>query len=252
MPLTVKKYNCYCLTEQKYVSVWSDTVPTACPNNNAHMIDENNIAILDSMNTQSVYIQGKAYDQSKIQGMYMFHGNIMNIGVDKTITQDVLFKIPTTVYGLSFMSSEIHRGDYIDIIINPDTQVGVTTAHVSPGDTVLQVDANTLTYLKRGTYLTLDNGTIQNSLGMVLDVNAAEGTVTVDKAATDTFAPWLTAVKMSIYIVKDFGISEPYRYRVGYGTSAGKDVPENTTFRMVYHNNSGVAKVLNYSYEVNI
>ena len=251
MPITVKKYNCFCLTEQSYVTVWSDKIPTVCPNNNSHLIDENNIGILDVMNTQSVFIQGKAYDQELIQGMYMYHGNIVNIGTALETIQDVEFKVASSVLGLSFMSSECHRGDYMDIIINPDTTIGVITATVNPGDTEIQVDANVLKYLKIGWYIALDNGTTYDNLGMVININVVEGKVTFNKPCQNTYAPWITPVKINIYIVKDYGITEPYRYKVGYGSSAGKDVTAGTVFRMVYHNNSGIAKVLNYQYELN-
>lgn len=250
MPLTVKKYNCYCLVEEKFVSTWADSVPKVCPNNKDHPIDENNIAILDSMNTQSVFIQGKAYDANKIGGQYFYHGNILNIGVDDITFQDVLFKIPSTIFGLTFMSSEVHRGDFIDITVNPNTLCGTITAPVNPGDTVINMDANVLNNMKLGWYLTLDNGQgTTNDLGMILDINAVEGTVTVDKPAKTNFAPWLTMVQFTIYMVKDFAITEPTLYSIGYGGQAGVDVPGGTVFRMVYHNNSEIAKVLSYRFE---
>lgn len=249
MPMVVKKYNCFCLVEQSYVSVWSDSKPTVCPNNKDHPIDETNIAILDTMNTQSVFIQGKAYDAAKVGGQYFYHGNILNVGVDDITSQDVLFKIPSTIFGLTFMSSEVHRGDYLDITVNPNTVCGTITSTVNPGDTVIPVDANVLNNMKLGWYLTLDNGTTQNDLGMILEINAVEGTVTVDKPIQNIFAPWLTMVKFTIYMVKDFAITEPTLYSIGYGGQAGVDVPGGTTFRMVYHNNSEIAKVLSYRFE---
>lgn len=249
MPYVVKKYSCFCLTEQTYVTTWSETLPTVCPNNKDHLIDENNIAILDTMQTQSVFIQGKAYDTSMVQGMYLYHGNILNVGHDDSTTQDVVFKVPSAVYGLTFVSGETHRGDYIDVIMKPDTACGVLTATVSPGATTLQVDSNVLQSIKVGWYVTLDNGTTQDSLGMVLEVNVIEGTITVDKPVQHTFAPWLTTVKYSVYIVKDYGITEAMKHTLGYGNDSSLPCPANTIFRMVYHNNSGIAKVLNYSYE---
>jgi len=41
------KYRLWCVTEAKMVYVWSPTVPTVCPNNAAHTIDEDSITLLE-------------------------------------------------------------------------------------------------------------------------------------------------------------------------------------------------------------
>lgn len=249
MPLTIKKYSCYCITEQGSVSAWSESPPTKCPNNDTHIIDENSIGILDIMNTQSVYIQGKSYGNN-VQGYYMYQGTKINIDVGLQTSQDVVFPINSTIYGLTFVSSEEHRGDFIDVVANPATPCGVLTAIANVGDTVFQVDTNVLNNIKLGFYVTLNTLNHTSDLGIVLNINAIEGTITVSNPCDYTYSPWTSFFELSVYVVKNYGLNEPgIKHKFGYGGEGNFGVPANTVFRMVYYNNSGIAKTLTYSYE---
>jgi len=48
------KYRLWCETEEAYVYEWSETIPTKCPNNTAHTIDEDQTAIVESCSCQEV------------------------------------------------------------------------------------------------------------------------------------------------------------------------------------------------------
>lgn len=45
----VYEYRIYCQTEGTYVSTWSTTEPTSCPNNNTHTIDQDQTSIINSV-----------------------------------------------------------------------------------------------------------------------------------------------------------------------------------------------------------
>lgn len=45
------KYDVWCNTESIYVSIWSESPPTVCPNNNTHSIDESKTCIIDTVST---------------------------------------------------------------------------------------------------------------------------------------------------------------------------------------------------------
>jgi len=50
--MSVKKYRVYCDTELTYVEIWSETIPTTCPNNNTHTIDDNKTSMIDIVNNE--------------------------------------------------------------------------------------------------------------------------------------------------------------------------------------------------------
>jgi hypothetical protein len=249
MPLTIKKYSMYCLDEQNTVTVWSENLPTKCPNNDSHLIDENSIGVLDTMNMQSVYIQGKSFG-SNVQGFYMYQGTTIHINVGPQTIQDVTFPINSSIYGLTFVSSEEHRGDFIDIIAYPSTPCGVLTAQSNPGDTILQVDANVLNNMKVGFYATLNTSTKTCDLGLVKEINPISGTITVTNPIDTVYPPWISFFELSVYVVKNYSITEPgIKHKLGYGSSGNQIAQSNSIFRMVYYNNNGIAKSLSYAFE---
>jgi hypothetical protein len=51
----IYKYKYWCVTGQCYVYVWSESPPTACPNNTDHEIDVSTIAIVDQVESSDVH-----------------------------------------------------------------------------------------------------------------------------------------------------------------------------------------------------
>jgi hypothetical protein len=244
--MPVNKYVCYCLTEQNFVTTWSDTAPTVCPNNNTHPIDPNTIGITETMNNQTVYIAGK--DSGKTNGYYLIHGKITDITVDPITIADTIFKTPSCIFGLTFISSLNQKGDTLDIIVNPDTAVGIITQAANIGATTLNVSPTVIQYITHGMYVSLYDGVNKNDCGIVLSVDSDNSTITVETALTNNFAIG-SDILLNLYVAKNYPIGDPWKYEIGYGTLGGKPVPANTIFRLVYYNNSGVAKTFSYSYE---
>lgn len=56
MTSTVNRYRVFCTTEATNVFGWNTSKITACPNNNTHTIDSNSIVIVDSVSTNSTFV----------------------------------------------------------------------------------------------------------------------------------------------------------------------------------------------------
>lgn len=60
--MSVNKYVLYCVTEQQFVTVWSQNRPTHCPNSIDHIIEENTISIVETVSPTSTNIQNQTSD----------------------------------------------------------------------------------------------------------------------------------------------------------------------------------------------
>src|SRR5271155_4575431 len=53
-------YRIFCVTEEAYVTTWSTTEPTVCPNNNTHTIDPSKTSIINTIDSKVVTINEEA------------------------------------------------------------------------------------------------------------------------------------------------------------------------------------------------
>jgi len=58
MSESVGLYRIWCITEGIYVTGWSETELTVCPNNNEHTIDETKTALIETLSSSDVDISG--------------------------------------------------------------------------------------------------------------------------------------------------------------------------------------------------
>lgn len=246
----IKKYRCFCQTENAYSYTWSDSAPTTCPNNNTHTIDPALTTVIDSVSSQNVYITSKAYGDN--QGYYMMEGYRDDIPAGQELhTSDVLFPFPVCIFGFNTHTTDLHSGDCIDVIVNPDTVVGVIMAGAAPGQTTFVVSPTVIQYMNVGFNMVLTDGVNRSDCGIVISKDPNTSTITTTKPCNATFLPFQTLVQLNLYVVRNFHFGSPGKYEIGYGTLSGKPMPANVTWRLVYHNNSpGLpAKEFSFYYE---
>lgn len=53
---TLNKYRIWCVTEQIFVYIWGDVLPTKCPNNESHEIDSEQIGTVDRLSKNDVNV----------------------------------------------------------------------------------------------------------------------------------------------------------------------------------------------------
>jgi len=69
----VNRYRLWCVTESAHVFAWGEAAPTQCPNNSAHSIDADSVAIVESVGDAQAYTADGAAitikkDQAEISG----------------------------------------------------------------------------------------------------------------------------------------------------------------------------------------
>ena len=151
------KYRLYCETERQYIEVWKHERPYTCPNDHRHVITDHLTTIvdykhLDNTTTPAVCIQSKAYPLA--QGYYMMEGKKYMIPANQSVyMDDYVVPVPLCVYGFHCCTTAEHQNDEFDVIINPDTTVGVAVSNILINDTRVYVSPTVLEYCKPGFYI---------------------------------------------------------------------------------------------------
>lgn len=239
--MSKKLYKLFCNDESSVVTLFADTPPTVCPNNSVHNIDQESVILSDDY-------YGKIISQEMSTGDFETTHITMNIvsGVPGAVTTyDVSWPMDILLWKTEMTSNAAMVGDIITVMAAPETTVGVLTAAVSIGTTVLPVNPEIFNYLLRGYTVTLNDGTHKNFLGRCIMGDPVNNTITVETALANSFAAGVP-VQMSIYVLKDIYMGDTSTITIGGKGMRGKLLPAGTILRVYYTNNSGTAKTFRW------
>lgn len=245
MSTTVYQYRVYCTTEAAYVTVWSTTEPTTCPNNNTHSINTSLTTIVNEISTSTI----RAEENS--DGYFETTHVIMNVpsGVPGDISQhDVTWPMDFLLWKTLITPSSDMIGDVITVIAAPETTIGVLTAPVAIGATTFNVNSTVTANIWRGFRVVLFDGVNKDILYRCTGVDKINGTITVDTATTHAFAAG-SAVKIGVYVLKDIHVTDTQTIEIGAKGFKGKTLTVGVILRVYYVNNSGTSKVLKWRSE---
>lgn len=248
-------YQVFCNDEDAYfettVYTANSTLPSRCPNNHTHTINPNKTILIRDV--QSMFINSKSYEST--QGYYMMRGNQLAI-TDATpgsvAVFDLPFVTPVCVYGLNAQIAQANVGDYFDLVMNPETIVGVLAADAQVGAINFIVSDSVVQYMKPGFSMAfMDPLTgAKTPVGEVVSVNIDADNITVaTNSAVASIIPAGTYVLLSLYVAREIHAPNTNPISIGYGTMAGKPVPMGTIARVVYHNVTGGAKTFSWMLE---
>lgn len=139
---------------------------------------------------------------------------------------------------------DLYVGDEMDMIVAPNTQIGVLAAPIAPDDTTVFLSTTPMAWTKMnvGFNVTISDGVNTDEMGRVLAIDRALGTLTMETPAVHAFAASTTPVLISIYVNRGFKFfGNANRLVVGDGKIGGSFVPKNTVVRIRYKNNTGPA-----------
>lgn len=250
MTTTVNQYQIYCETEEEYVSAW-DTAPlTSCPHNNTHVVDLNSVVIIGAVNEAAVKI-----DQEDIptQGYYRLYGFQFTAATGPNIdtSYDVTFPYPVNILTVTLEAGDENIGDIVNAVVGPGTVIGVITADVSIGDTIINVSSTVLSIIKMGFQATLSDGTQTDALGEVTNIDLINNQITVASAATLSFsASSPTYVQMTVLRVTNYYIHNTNATPWGNGSYGGSYLPANVIGRVIYTNMSDQPKIVSINIEM--
>jgi len=226
-------YKIYCDTELQYNYIWSESIPTTCPNNNSHSIDETKTIIVDKIDTNIItvteptegYFKCGSIEQTILSG---------NIGDVTVFERSWPFDIMIWLVDLYVTANMV--GDMISIVAKPPqiiNGIGYLTQSASIGDTVLYVSQTVLDNMVHGFHIKV--GSVE--VGRCDEIDKQNGCIIlspplqVDVNQYSVFYP-------VIYMVHNFKLHIPCIIDFAKKGFKGKPVPKNTAFEIRYTNNS--------------
>ncbi len=233
---TVYKYKIYCQTEAVFVEGFGTDVPTTCYNNNTHTINSSSVQLLETISQSAVSIKEDKVDIGR--NVYVKPIEFINVEAGTTETQYCTFPLVTSMYSFKFLFNERNIGDRVSIYANPDTTLGLITANVSVGDTVIGAPPGLMLYGWPGFHLNITDGTNNDHLGIIKSIDRVNNTVTVSEPAEHAFSSTNTVVKMTIRVCDEMLISGPGYLPIGEDVIGGSGLPAGTIARFSYTNNS--------------
>lgn len=126
--------------------------------------------------------------------------------------------------------------DEMEVLIAPDTVIGVVTMPVTVGDTSINVNDTVSQNLIPGRYLNFDNVEYE-----VIDVDESNNVITLDKPIITDVTPGSYCF-MHIKIISNLYIHTVDCIEIGKSISTGQRIPKNTIIRIKYKNTSRLAK----------
>jgi hypothetical protein len=234
---SIHKWSIYCQTEGKIVDGFSYDPIVVCPNNNTHTV---NLPASDMGPEGSTVVKIK--EEEVATGG---HWQVKMLALENIPPGVNVFDY-TWPYGISpleinFQVSEDLLGDTLQVQMLPNTTVGNLTSDSFVGDTVLHVSPTVITNMKIGFEVTVTDGKTSDECGRCINVNAVDGTITVETALThDYLAASPTYIKLTVVPVKYIKFGVVTRYDLGSSKIGASYLPANKIVRIIYTNNSGV------------
>jgi hypothetical protein len=135
-------------------------------------------------------------------------------------------------------------GDELSVILDPEKVVGTLTSTANSGTNTIVVSIGDVSNFVIGAEIIVG----VESVGRCLAKNV-NGTITVENILVGTYSPG-TTVKMNVYTIRNFKIDTAgYSYRFGEKGFKGLSIEAGTVLRVLYKNNSGLAKNWNLELE---
>lgn len=248
---TVYLYRFYCNVESANVLYWGTSLPTLCPNvhENRDNINTSSITITKTISESAVV----ASDATPADGYYQITSIVLNIpaGSQGAITENT-YSFPFDMYiWLSSLCTSVNAiGDIVNVIIAPDTTIGILTNNHVIGDNTLYVSSTVLTYVVKGSFINITDGVNSNNVNRVLSIDASNSTITVETPLTNNFTAMSTYVQLNAYAIRNFYIdSADARITIGEKGLRTILVRANSPIKLIYTNTTGTAKTLYWKLE---
>ncbi len=231
-------YQIYCVTESAMIEGLSFTSspPTVCYNNNAHQVNLSSVSLLGVASDKVVTIKEDKVAIArnvKIEAI-----NFVNVESNSSQTVDYKFNIITSMYSFKFMTDDTNKGDFITIVSNPNTPLGLITQNVAGGATTFYAPPALLLYGQQGFNVVLSDGTNTDDIGYIKTINKTTGAVTFSTPTTLSVLASNGLGYMIYYIMQNVPIGTPATYAFGEDVVGGSAVPVGTIVRFIYQNNS--------------
>jgi len=236
------KYRIKCTTDNKYEYSWGEAAPTTCPVNTGHTIDTSDIVVVQVQEDKEVSIKE---ERTKTGG----HFQIVTMGGSVPAStgwhdiDDLSFPFAIGVLSACAYVRTANDADQIECLVGPDTTIGTLTQDAASSANVLDVSQTVVDNCYIGAYLKLDDSSNTDDCGRITNVDSVNNQITVETATTNSFlAATPTYVKMTSKLSPGFTLQAGGIFNVGVSRIGTSYIPANTTIRLRYNNNDGLAK----------
>lgn len=212
---------------------------TVCPNDPAHPVQPDSSNTVEERGSDVVHIA----QSPSLLSRPAAEGKRLDIPAGQTGVVEFSWPYVVTVRSMSGYFEASNPEDRYDVVSGPNTPVGVLTASVAAGETVIPVSLTAIANIRPSLLCSLIEGSgppTMNNLGRVIAVDATLGTITVETATTDAFT---TAAAVLITNVHTLDMPVPQSTQpitVGGDVIEGRDVPVGMVVRVVYRNSGAL------------
>ena len=244
----LSRYVVPCITEgASFVSDYRSTPPTACPNNNTHVIDTDKIYIYQTMTSKTVTIN---QDSSISTGGYYRADQfdfLISGETGATASYDIIYPYNVGVYSVTLLVSPDNIGDSYDVISYPETPVGLLQSALAIGDTTFILPSVIL--LNPGFYISITDGKNTDDLGFIISVDETKGVINFSNPAVNSYDVGST-VLISVPRVKNGKFINNMNINLGLSKIGCAGLPAGKVVRFRYTNATGNPKTLNFIVEL--
>lgn len=247
---TITYWLYFCATENKFYNIWSETAPTVCPTNAAHIVDNTQTMALQTIDSNVVTIKEELLDT---QGIYKYQGysQVIPAGTPGDVTTiNLTWPRQITLLNGTFDGQTANFGDVINADVIPATPIGYLTQNVNVGDTLLHVSPTVVQNVFNGFTVILSDGVNTVNMGECMSIDNVRNTITVQTASTQAFlASSPTYLSISVSVVNNLHVGSVRPYEIAQKKIGGKTIPAGTKFSITYMNNDGQQKNFIFDFE---
>lgn len=240
---TLNNYRVFCCTEGVFISTWSKTTPTNCPNNNSHNINVDTTTIIESVSSHNVNVLQSSLGFTNQN--YQVEGFEIVISANSTVNKDVSWPFNISIMTMNFQPSEDNIGDIINGFASPNTTIGVITANITQNVSVLNVNSTVLQYIKTGYVVNLTDSIQNINMGLCINIDTINSRITCS-ISSNTNMGIGSYVQVSRQIIKNIKFKSNNTIHLANKILNSSSFPANTIARLVYTNNSNIDKTFSF------
>ncbi len=251
----VIKYRVYCETDSKNEEVLleeSAGAPIACPVDPAHTIDTEETTIIDEISADEVEITNKILIEeedtsNKTGGRFRVEG--LDFVVPATIgkhIKDFTFANPRALLSAQIDVNSDWIGDYVRLLIAPETTIGIITVAGAVAQTVFDVSQDVINNIQVGFLVEIDG----QDCGECVSIDTTTNKITVETGLSAA-AAINTLVKISVIMAKDIKFTtDKVSKDIGQSKIGSSHLPAGVVIRAIYDNKTETAKDFHFTIEM--
>jgi hypothetical protein len=241
------KINCLTELEEKHVyKNYDDGVPTKCPVDPSHIVS-GIPEKLETIRNKKIRIDEETLPLAgyfKVESVKME----INAGAGQVTVKDLTWPIDVAPLAITLMGREVHKGDFLQVDVIPDTIIGVITANTIEFSNVIHVSSTVTDNAEQGMLVNIFDGVNRMDLGQIIKINNGLGTIETEFPALQEFSTG-SYFRITIRYLGPHEMGDAGNYVLGSTKIGASYVTKNDIVRLTYTNTTNVYKELNFIIE---